>query len=347
MSKDGYDIAAGDWETVRRDAALLGSLDFASLDEPPPALSDAYRPDAPEDDWLRRRTHAWGGSEAAPLLVAYGLGPLGVHLSGWVTEQAEHYQRLGIPKVLAWKSGLRPRKKRNRAMERGVELERRLYQRYKEVLAPRRFDPAKLRYSTSAPIEWFPLVDRHSRALAVTPDAWARNREGELGAIELKCTFRPMDAIPWYYRVQLEAEMAVMEARWGALVVGERWIDERTDVPPGPVRAFYVRPDPAMVQLIRLTCREAWHLAEELRDCADIVDGCAAKLEGYAGRSDKAAKAAVRELKGIRKEAAASAKAAWQRSYARLANHRKERDALNAVLDSIEGLDEITEGYAA
>lgn len=77
-------------------------------------LDGVYRGREEKDPWLRRRTWAWGGSELAPLLYAYGLAPLSAAAPAWVIEQAEHYKALGVPKLIAWKAGLRARPKGDR-----------------------------------------------------------------------------------------------------------------------------------------------------------------------------------------------------------------------------------------
>jgi hypothetical protein len=96
----------------------FGGFSHAALTPNP--VTD-YRPRESEDPWLMRRTFAWGGSELAPLLYAYGLAPLDAAAPAWVIEQAEHYKALGVPKLIAWKAGLRARPKgdvRSRATAR-------------------------------------------------------------------------------------------------------------------------------------------------------------------------------------------------------------------------------------
>lgn len=247
----------------------MQGIDFSAEAMEPGPLDDAYRPCEPADPWLRRRTHAWGASEVGPLLVAYGLHPLGEEIPAWVMDQARHYQRLGVPRLLAWKAGLRARPKGDKKSKgTGRDRERELYQRFKRGIARRRLDPRKLRHADSVPREWFPLVDRHCTALACTPDAWARaRRDGSLVAIELKCTFHPTLAPPWHYRMQLQAQMAAMECRHGLLVVGERWVADHE--PDGPIRCFVVEPHQPTVDLLRTVATEAWGLVEELRAVKD------------------------------------------------------------------------------
>jgi hypothetical protein len=291
----------------------LELLDFSNAGMTVDPLSDAYRPTAERDPWLHRRTHAWGGSELAPLLFAYGLAPLTATPPAWVVEQAEHYKALGVPKLIAWKAGLRPRPKGDvRSMGIGAGREKELLTRYKATIARRRVKPESIRYADTVPREWFPLVDRHCTRIAVTPDAWARSvKSNGLVALELKCTYRGGTlALPWHYSVQLQAEIACMEAVGGILVVGDGWVDERE--PDGPVRAFPVGPDKQTIGLSRAIATEAWALVEALRAVED----------------DRTAGKKCREL--------------WRASEARMRSFRSEESArLDAALDGLdlEGID--------
>lgn len=313
------------------------ALDFSHAAMEPPALSDAYRPPAPKDPWLERRTMTIGGSEIGALLAAYGLAPMDAMLPSWLLkENVEHYQRLGIPKMLAQKAGLRRRTKGDvKTKDAGNALERELLATYRSTLARHRVDPRSIRHADTVPKQWFPLVDRACPALAVTPDAWARAVDGELAMIELKCTFKPLAIIraPWHYRCQLQAEMAVCGARWGLLVMGEEWIAPETatsgwEARRGPVRAFAMGRDEAMIALIRTVATEAWSVVEKLRNLALEVSA----IEGVQTK-------AAREK---RKAAAAKCAEVWSESRARMqAFADPTREHIESALEEIDGLDEI------
>lgn len=310
------------------------ALDFSNAAMEPPALADAYRPNVPMDPWLARRTRAWGGSEVGPLLVAYGLAPLDAILPGWVLEQSEHYARLGVPKILAWKSGLRARPAGDtKTKDAGNTLERELLARYKATIASCRVDPKTIRHADTLPRQFYPFFDGDCAHLAVTPDAWAKAHDGELAMIELKTSVKDLVVVrmPWHYRCQLQAEMAVCAARWGLLVIGERWIQpdgyslERSR---GPIRAFATARDESMIHLVRTVATEAWSVVEQLRNLALEVDALGDAQTAAARRTRKAAAAKCAEL--------------WIESRARMQAHADpSRAHLEHALSEIEGLDEI------
>lgn len=316
------------------------ALDFSNEAMEPPALSDAYRPPAPTDPWLERRTHAIGGSEVGALLAAYGLAPIDAILPSWLLEEnVAHYQRLGIPKMLAQKAGLRNRTKGDvKSKDAGNALERELLGRYRSTIAKRRVDPKTIRHADTLPKQFLPFVDRHCPELAVTPDAWAKAWDGELAMIELKCTFKPLSIVraPWHYLCQLQAEMAACGAKWGLLVMGEEWIASADGARPGwevrrgPVRAFPFGRDEAMIALIRTVCREAWSVVEQLRNV---------KLE-----FDEIGDAQTKKAREARKACAAKCGEIWNESRERMqAFADPTREYLETALSEIEGLDELAD----
>lgn len=310
-------------------------LDMSHEAMEPSPLADCYRPSAPADPWLERRTYAWGGSEVGPLLVAYGLAPHNAILPAWVIDQAEHYQRLGVPKLLAWKAGLRVRPAGDtKSKDRGSDRERELLSRYRAQQAHllpgrRRVDPRTIRHADTLPQQFFPFVDRHCHRLAVTPDAWARAaRDGELVMIELKCTYKPISVVrpPWHYRCQLQAEIAACSARYGLLVMGECWIDDAA--PDGPVRAFAQQRDEELIARLRTVATEAWSVVEQLRGVAQEMDELGETKTAAARRAKKALVRRCAET--------------WEASRASMAELRDPtRQHIDAALEEVDGLDEI------
>jgi hypothetical protein len=307
------------------------ALDFSVEGMEPSALSDAYRPAARpasslEEEWHENRTHAWGGSEMAPLLVAYGLSPLRSTPPTWVLDQSEHYQRLGVPKLLAWKAGLRARPQGDKVTkDLGNDRERELLARWRTTLAHRRIDPATLRHSSSLPRSFLPFVDRRCHRIAVTPDAWARALDRELAMVSAKCTYKPLSqgALPWHYVPQVQAEIGTCGARHGIVVVGEGWVDPSPERPGGPIRAFVVPRDEDMIALQRALATEAWAVVVELR-------ALAAEVDALGERKDKAAQAA-------KKTAAKACAAAWSASRERMGHLRDPaREQLEDVLSGLD-----------
>lgn len=316
------------------------ALDFSIEGMEPPALSDAYRPPAPKDPWHERRSLAIGGSEVGALMVAYGLAPLGADLPRWLLEEyVVPYKALGVPKLLAQKAGLRARPKGGgqKVKDAGSELERELLAQYRATLAKHRLDPRSIRHADTLPKQFFPLVDRHCHALAVTPDAWARARDGELTMIELKTTYHPLKVVrpPWHYVCQLQAEIAACSARYGLLVIGEGWIQPEASAggasrSRGPIRAFAFERDEQLIHLVRTVAAEAWSVVERLRDVA---------LE-----FDEIGKAQTKKAREGRKACAAKCAEIWRESRERMqAFADPTREALEDALGAVEGLDELAD----
>jgi len=305
------------------------SLDFSHEAMTPDPLSDAYRPRPPENQWLAQRTLAWGGSEVGALLTAYGLAPANAILPAWVLAQTEHYARLGVPKLVAWKAGLRARPGGDKkTMSRGAELEKKLLGRFRDGPARYRVQPRSIRHASTLPQQFLPFVDRVCHRLAVTPDAWARALDGELCMIELKCSYKPLAIVrpPWHYRCQLQAEMAVCGARYGLLVVGEQWVDDT--VPDGPVRVFAETVDAPLVELLRVVAVEGWRVVEALRSLALEIDGLEDRQGAVARRARKAAAERCGEL--------------WAESIEHVRAFRDPTRAyVDAVLEEIPGIEEI------
>lgn len=309
------------------------ALDFSNEAMTPPALSDAYRALPPRDQWLERRTHAFGGSEVGALLVSYGLAPHAAVIPAWVLDQTTHYDRLGIPRLLAWKSGLRSEPKGDLiSMARGSQRERELLARFKATIAKRRVDPKTIRHADTLPKQFYPFVDRRCHRLAVTPDAWARAHDGELVMIELKTSRKALTIVraPWHYRCQIQAEMAACGAAYGLLVIGERWADPTENVPDGPVRAFAEKRDAQLIDLIRTVATEAWGVVEQLRNLALEVDALG--------------DARTRAAQAARKAAAHRCAELWRESQARMQAFRPAGvQRIEAALTALGGID----GFAA
>lgn len=225
----------------------------------------------PADPWLARRTMAWGASEVPALLLALGLAR-GVDVPDYIARRARATTRArGQPRIIAEKAGLVAPLRVGRAAHLGTEREQELLEQWRAHLergsyrceAEELVIPATVRHASVAPRCSLPWVDRHCTVLAATPDAWADDALGAELLVELKCSTTERRELPWHWMVQVQAQLAVIGAQWGLVVCGEYWAAEWAH--DGPIRAWEVPRDEALIETIRDACREGWRRVEALR----------------------------------------------------------------------------------
>lgn len=247
--------------------AAIGA-DIAALDVPP--VAEPVPP--PSDPWLARRALGFGASDVAALLVALGRRHA-EDFPAWVRDAAKPIRtRAGIvPRVLARKAGLAAYEAPSAVALEGIRRERELYsEAYRQArvapwVASPGLDPESLTYAPDAiPRECLPLVDRYERALSATPDAWARDLYGGLVCVELKCSVQAVLHLPPHYALQVQAQIAVMGAESGLLVVGQQW--GASWAPDGPIAAWPVERDDAVIAEIREAAAEGWRRVCALRE---------------------------------------------------------------------------------
>ncbi len=212
------------------------------------------------DPWLERRRHSWGASEIPALLLAYDRREEEAASARRYHLDDSGISRAGVPRIVARKAGLLAAKAGSRAMRAGAERERELIDRWSSAAG---FDDVRL--ESAAPREWYPLVDRHCHRLAATPDAWCRGPSGELIIVEAKCTAGHHSHVEWYWRVQLQAQIACTSAAAGVLVCGRGWVMGSDSEPIG----WIVERDDAEIERIRAVAIKAWADVERLREGAD------------------------------------------------------------------------------
>jgi hypothetical protein len=229
--------------------------------------------------WLRRRALGIGASDVAALLVA--LGRYRGDVPGYIQDKAKHVVVSGdldvaamrtVPRLLAEKSGLVASLKVGPAALRGIEREGELLDLWRRLLGRGVFvaeHEATLEAASIAAAgpQWImPLVDRMCPALCATPDAWCLDTFDAPVVVQIKCSYGARSELPWWWRVQVLAEIAVTGAEYGVLVCGEYWARER-GAPPGdgPVRSWVVDRDERAIEEIRDAVREGWRVVEELR----------------------------------------------------------------------------------
>lgn len=222
-------------------------LGFAMLDQP--------TVEPPRDPWLVRRAHHFGASEVAALMIATGRRDPDI-FPKWIQQKAR--------KLIRIKAGLAKPSKPGGAALIGLERERELFVEWSrlvqfgEVGRELALEHSTLRYSESVPREWLPLVDRECPALAVTPDAWGRDVFGDHVVVELKCLVKSYDEAPIHYQMQVQAQMAAMNARRAVIIAGDSWA--ASWAADGPIRSWPVERDDALISEIREAALEGMSL---------------------------------------------------------------------------------------
>lgn len=257
---------------------VFPDLDFSvdAMEAPP----ERPAPEPAADPWLERRSHSFGASETAALLISLGLRHP-EDFPRWVQDLAKPIRVAGLkerpPRLFAAKAGLAARPKVGRAAHVGTAREAELFEQ--AVMHVGRgtlrgggelLDASTLRHAVSVPRQWLPLVDRHSARLSATPDAWGSDVLGRHVTVELKCSVKPYGELPEHYRLQVQAQIAVMGADAGVLVVGQGWAaDFRQDGGGGPVVAWDIDRDDEVIRVLRDAARRGWEEVERLRAAAE------------------------------------------------------------------------------
>lgn len=201
------------------------------------------------DPWLARRDFTWGASDVPALLLAYDPRP-----EERATARKYHIEdadigRAGVPRIVARKAGLTGAKGVTSAMALGTAREDELAR-----LWARRSDAEIYR---PAPKCLLPYVDRHCPCVAVTPDFFGIDDFGLDFVLEAKCTFDRRDTGPhWFFRVQVQAQIAACAVSYGVVVVGPGWARD-LDMRDSPV-SHVVMPDKQEQERIRFACMRGW-----------------------------------------------------------------------------------------
>lgn len=242
------------------DATVGGQLETAAPVQPP------------ADPWLARRALGWGASDVPALLIALGARPAD-GAPRYIADRARVLrQTRGYPRLIAEKALLVAPYATGRAATRGTARERELLAHWRTLLEhgqyycddERDVVPESVTHADALLRCAWPLVDRHCPPLTCTLDAWARDTWGCELVAELKCSATERRELPWYWRDQLQAQLAVTGADYGLLVCGEYWsADYGHD---GPVRVWPVQRDEDAIDEIRSAARVGWCMVEEARD---------------------------------------------------------------------------------
>ncbi len=243
------------------------ALDIATTD----AQLDARSVEPARDPWLARRAYGFGASDVPALLLA--LGRRGPDAPRYMKENAKLVSARGrsVPRLLAEKAGILAPKKAGSAAAVGSAREVELLGEWRRLLENGQFycdaesliDTTSIKHAGDVPREWFPLVDRTCPALTCTPDAWCRDTLGELVGVELKCSRDERRELPWYWRVQKQAQLAVTGETHGLVVCGEGWARGLESI--GPIRVWEVARDEDVIAEIRAAAAAAWTVVEQLK----------------------------------------------------------------------------------
>jgi hypothetical protein len=218
------------------------------------------------DRWLARRAFGFGASDIPALLVGLNRRemksvPEGVQKHAKVIRGTR-----GAPRIIAEKAGLKA------ALEHsgGGEREGELVYAWRDSLPGDGLIDASTVVHEKRPFELqSPLVDPLCPRLAVSLDAFAYDVLGRLWVVEGKCADPnqrteawPKDgSCPWWWRTQVQAQLAATGAVGGYLVCGVGWSFRGG----GPISAWLIERDEAAIAEIREAVVVGWSLVEELR----------------------------------------------------------------------------------
>lgn len=245
------------------------ALDLATLDA---QLDGRALVEPSGTPWQRRRAMAFGASDVPAVLLA--LARRSGDCPRYIAEKAEPVRvpgGIGVARIFAEKAGLVAPKRVGSAAAKGTKRERELLVQWRMRLehqqyycdAERLLVPESIQHADDAPLEWYPLVDRHCPALTCTPDAWCRDVLGQLVGIELKCSATERRQLPWWWRDQKMAQLAVTGEAYGLLVCGEFWAAWHGN--DGTIRAWPVERDEDAIAEVREACTTGWEMVEELK----------------------------------------------------------------------------------
>lgn len=228
------------------------------------AAEPLQRVSRPTDPWLERRMYAWGASEVPALLVALGLRDAST-VPDYLADNAKPIRtRRGTwPRMVLEKACARGPLKVGEAARIGQAREPELLAAWRSTLTDRDvIDASTVTHSSSVPRWLWPVVDRHCHRLAVSLDAWCADVLGEQVIVELKCSRKEHAECPWWWRTQVQAQLAATDAGAGLVVCGQGWSWSMTAT--GPIDAWLVERDERAIAELRDACEQGWRLVEQV-----------------------------------------------------------------------------------
>lgn len=246
------------------------SCDFGVMDA---QLAEPVAVAPPADPWLARRSLGFGASDVPALLLAAGLRTAD-GCPGYLTDKARVTNRTcGVARLFAEKAGVVAPLKVSSAADKGTAREREVLATWRHMLARGVYYdeaieslvlPDRLMHADAMLKSAWPLVDRHAPTLSATLDAWGWDALGAEFVVEIKCSATARPALPWWWRDQALAQLAVTGADFALLVCGEMWSAWHGN--DGPIRVWLVERNEDEIGLIREVSRNAWQLVESMRE---------------------------------------------------------------------------------
>lgn len=218
------------------------------------------------DPWLARRARRMGASDVPALLLAYDTRPEEV-----ATARAYHREgarvvqtrRGPLPLVIARKAGLRKPQAESTVMRRGQKREVELLRRWsvgaREILEGSLVVAERMTPWTRHPI------DHDCDALAATLDGYAVDLFGEWVIVEAKCPRDAPESLPWYWRAQMQAQMAAAGVGLNVAVIGPGW-GASDDGGGEPLSWMVERADDEIARIREVCRRGAADLARAMED---------------------------------------------------------------------------------
>ena len=243
------------------------SLDAATID----AQLAGPRARVYESPWHARRALGFGASDVPALLVGLGLHsvedtPRHIAANAAPVRVAAGGSALGagvivVPRIVAEKAGIKRPLAAGRAAAIGTAREGELLRAWRDSLGPESpYDPESVGHMSALPRELHAgQRDIASPMLAASYDGWCRDVFGGLLVVELKCGHLERDSLPWYWRAQVQAQLACSGLSRGVLVLGQRWARGDDD---GPIVSWLVERDEIAIAEIRDAVSRAWAMVD-------------------------------------------------------------------------------------
>lgn len=225
-------------------------------------------------EWHARRAGGFGASDIPALMLA--LGGCSEQAPRYLADRAKTISRgkgKGLSRIIAEKAGIVPALSAGSAAARGTARERELLEYWCALISSERsceasslMMPASITHADALLRCCWPIVDRRCPRLSATLDAWAVDELGAQVVIELKCSATERLHLPWYWRAQVLAQLAVTGADYGLLVCGEMWSAWHGQ--DGPVRVWPIERDEGEIDALRELVRRGWAEVEAARESA-------------------------------------------------------------------------------